>query len=139
MALLLACSISQARLGENSQQVEARYGKPLDGSIVPAGQEYSKYGDQLGRYSKNVYKIIIVFDEGKSVYESFQKTNPYGLATLANNDVEYFLGANVADSTWTRQKDGLRWQRADGAAVAVINPDHTSLIIHLVEAARKGI
>ncbi len=137
-AMLLAGSISQARLGEKAQQVEDRYGRPLDGSLVPAGPMYARYGDQLGRYNKDVYKITIIFSEGRSVLESFQKTDPYGFVALTKGDVEYLLGVNAADSTWKREND-LRWKRADGAAVASITEDRLVLTIHLVEAARKGM
>jgi len=70
LCLLLLAVPAYARLGETSEQIEARYGKPIK-ATKPEGP-----ATDAEVYEKNGFQITVGYHEGKSYYEEFRKPDP---------------------------------------------------------------
>ena len=68
--LLFLTVPAYARLDETTEQIEARYGKPLS-DIKPENPATA-----ANVYEKNGFHITVGFYEGKSYYEQFRKIDP---------------------------------------------------------------
>ena len=88
--LLLAVPV-HARLGELTQQIEARYGKPLEATKPESPATNAEV------YEKNGFRITVGFYEGKSYYEQFQKVDPQkpnSFLEITETEREWLLNRN---------------------------------------------
>lgn len=100
-----------ARVGENEQQVEARYGKP--------GKDMGTKSNvhQLGYFSGG-FMILVDFVNGISQREGF--ANPDS-SPLSDEAIEQILRMNIPEGQkWLGEtsRGEKEWQRSDGKAVA---------------------
>lgn len=82
-----------ARLGETPQQIEARYGKPLETAKPDSPATNAEV------YAKNGFRIEVGFYEGKSYYEQFRRIDPQepnSLLEITETEREWLLNANDA-------------------------------------------
>ncbi len=70
LCFLLLAVPAYARLDETTEQIEARYGKPLSDMKPESPATVARV------YEKNGFRIAVGFYEGKSYYEQFQKIDP---------------------------------------------------------------
>ena len=70
LCFLLLAVPAYARLDETTEQIEARYGKPLSDMKPESPATVARV------YEKNGFHIAVGFYEGKSLYEQFQKVDP---------------------------------------------------------------
>jgi hypothetical protein len=91
LCFLLLAVPAHARLGETTQQIEARYGKPLS-DIKP-----ERPATDAKVYEKNGFRIAVGFYEGKSYYEQFQKPElkePHYLQEITETERNCLAKAN---------------------------------------------
>jgi hypothetical protein len=107
---------SFARVGENEQQVEARYGKP--------GKDLGTKGSvhQLG-YVSGGFMILVDFVNGVSQREGF--ANPDS-SPLSDDAIIQILRMNSPEGVNWRQRQGPTgdrlWRRSDEKAIALCPP-----------------
>ena len=138
IALLVASVTAQARLGETVDEIAKRYGKPTLG-LYAVEYVYHDYGNAQAWYEKDDVKILVVFKDGKSQYESVVKKDI--TATLSRSEIKAFLDANLAGSTWSSPKETPTttiWNREDGGARASLTPDRKTLTIKVTQGGMKG-
>jgi hypothetical protein len=138
MALIVASVTAQARLGETADQIAKRYGKPTLG-LYTVEYVYRDYGDAQAWYGKDDIKILVVFKDGTSQYESVVKKDT--TATLSHSEVKAFLDANLGGSTWSSPKEtptATIWSREDGGARASITADRKTLTVMITQGGKKG-
>ena len=70
LCFLLLAAPAFARLGETTEQIEARYGKSTKAAKPESPATDAKV------YEKNGFRIAVGFYEGKSYYEQFRKIDP---------------------------------------------------------------
>src|ERR1017187_9069927 len=70
LCFLLLAVPAHARLGETTEQIEARYGKPIKATKPESPATDAEV------YEKNGFQITVGFYEGKSYYEQFRKIDP---------------------------------------------------------------
>ena len=70
LCFLLLAVPAYARIGETTQQIEARYGKSIETTRPKCPATVAEL------YDKNGFRIMVGFYEGKSYYEEFQKIDP---------------------------------------------------------------
>jgi hypothetical protein len=106
-----------ARLGENADQVIARYGQPL--SEIDQKGEGGKIPLVYLIFQKNGFEIKVSLSDGTSGAESFKKLNG---DVLTIGEVRTLLGINTQGFGWeapTGTEGEKRWVR-DDAAVATL-------------------
>lgn len=130
LTLAMTSPSSWARLGESTEEADARYGTPLFTETVPNSSWTLKY------YLKNVYMIILTFGSDGKVhgisYSSPNLKNPVFAAALREkngkaiaevlktvcrdltyDEVNYFLKANSGGNTWDELLAGAVWRLPD--------------------------
>lgn len=103
--LLLLTATAHARLGETKEQIQVRYGKPIQQTDADAD------------YAKNIWRVTVIFIDGKSVSEKFTKAEG---ADLSHNEVDILLQRN-SNNDWVQlsgDKGRRRWQRGNGLQLA---------------------
>src|ERR1039457_4135935 len=70
LCFLLLAVPAYARLDETTEQIQARYGKPLSDIKPESPATVARV------YEKNGFRIAVGFYEGKSYYEQFRKIDP---------------------------------------------------------------
>jgi hypothetical protein len=91
-AIALCTHNAPARLGESVEQIEQRYGKPIqeeETSSQISGRKYKALG----------FVIAVMFFNGKSEAESFTKPTGEG---IVETEIEAILKANGSGGEWTR-------------------------------------
>jgi hypothetical protein len=91
LSFLLLAAPAYARLGETTEQIEARYGKP-----TRAAKPESPATD-AEVYEKNGFDITVGYYEGKSYYEEFRKPEtkePRHLQEITTTELNCLLKAN---------------------------------------------
>jgi hypothetical protein len=129
---------AQARLGETVDEIAKRYGKPTMG-LYTVEYVYRDYGDAQAWYGKDDIKILVVFKDGKSQYESVAKKD--ATATLSQSEIKAFLDANLGGSTWSSPKEtrtATIWNREDGGARASLTADRKTLTVNVAQGGKKG-
>lgn len=114
-AMLICDGTAQARLGETEAQIEARFGKPVDGDKEPRDGILGKL------YVSRGIRVLIFYIDGKSAAEGYNKEN---LEPLSETEVQTLLEANAqGQNSWaaTNQLDFTKkyYKRSDGQASAV--------------------
>ena len=77
LCFLLLAVPACARLGETSEQIEARYGKPIKATKPESPATDAEV------YEKNGFQITVGYYEGKSYYERFLKSDPENSKSFA--------------------------------------------------------
>lgn len=105
--IVVACLTTvNARVGETEQQIDARYGKPVNDTahtIVGRAKQYALNG----------YKIMVVFIDGISQAETIKKLSG---APFSSDEVKVLVANNGAGLRWIEMNsDGTRqeWWRDD--------------------------
>ena len=103
-----------ARIGENEQQIEARYGK--------AGKDLGNRGDihEVG-YVANGFMILVDYVGGISKREGFTKPDT---SALTDQNIKDILAMSAADGTTWQEGQGQGgdklWNRSDKNARAIL-------------------
>jgi hypothetical protein len=130
---------AHARLGENPDQLVARYGQPLNEADQKAEGDKVAASDVI--FQKGGIQITVTVTNGLSVSETFKKLNGRSFST---GEVQILLNANSEGRGWeaprTTQGDKL-WTRDDGA-MARLSKDGTFVIkskdlMNMQETAKK--
>ena len=105
-----ACS-ANARLGETTEQVETRYGKPLKTFTVKEGMS--------SIYETNGFKIVVQFRNKKSSAEKYSHKD----RKLYWNEIDAFLQAHSDGKKWiesdTQESIIRRWHREGGVTADI--------------------
>ena len=104
LCLLLLAVPAHARLDETTEQIEARYGKPLSDIKPESPATVARV------YEKNGFRIAVGFYEGKSYYEQFQKVDPEkpnSFLEITQTERGWLLKAN-ATYQWVNELDTQR-------------------------------
>jgi hypothetical protein len=99
---------SKAKLGETLNACITRYGAPL--KEVP---DSSGIGDSIREFKNGDYVLYVIFQKGKSVSESYQRSDGAG---LTEKEQENLLESEAQGKIWT-DYPGLElkaWSRDDG-------------------------
>jgi len=121
LLVLGVTSTAQARLGENADQLVARYGQPL------TENDQKREGDKIALadviFQKGGYQIEVTVTDGISVAEKFKKLNG---EPLTIGEVRILLGANSQNYDWQAPRvggNGERWWTRDDNATAHMDSD----------------
>jgi hypothetical protein len=117
---------AQARLGENADQLVARYGDPL--KETDQKSEGMKVASSDVIFQKGGFQISVTVVDGVSAAESFKKISSAGM-TLG--EVQTLLNANAQSHGWEAPvvvKGEKIWVR-DDSATARLSQDGVSLLI----------
>jgi hypothetical protein len=134
---LLLCGVTaQARLGEQKDQIQQRYGEPL---FRDADSSKWAPAKEARFYEANDFSIIVLFDEkGQSVCETFKHKDK---SPLSQTEIDSLLSANSGNATW---KDSTTnpaikiYDRSDkNACAAYRNSDKPSLAIMTTDFFEK--
>ncbi|HEU0047350.1 MAG TPA: hypothetical protein VFQ43_07075 [Nitrososphaera sp.] len=111
--LFIVCPSAFALIGENTKQIETRYGKP-----IKIEAESGNFRDL--DYASHGFLIMVHFIEGISRIEAFGRPDK---SNISSDAVRELLALSAdKDQTWRElpQKDGDRfWSRSDRGALAV--------------------
>lgn len=94
--LILALGVSAsafARIGETTNQVDKRYGAPL---------ETTKNSGESRRYSFGGFTVLVSFERGISQCEIYQKKDT---SRMMEGEIKGLLGANAGGSAWRDDPD----------------------------------
>ena len=136
LALILTLSVTataQARLGENPDQLVARYGQPLSEKDQKAEGDKISLADVI--FQKGGFQIEVTVTDGISVLESFKKLNGQ---PIVSSEVRILLTANSQGLGWEAPQTGGSikvWTRDDGATATLA--DDGSLTIKSKELVTK--
>lgn len=112
LALALSATQLSARVGENEQQVDARYGKPIGSMPVEGGL--------LKKYKSSGLVIGVVFINGASESELFSKADN---SSLSDAQITMLLRANAESLDWKEQGTPVasvrEWRRSDDKLKAI--------------------
>jgi len=117
---------ARARLGENADQLVARYGQPLKETDQKGEGDQIPLADVI--FQKGGFQIDVTMTDGLSASETFNKINGQAL-TL--EEVRTLLSANSQGHEWTAPQivqEGKLWTR-DDSATAQLALDGSSLTI----------
>jgi hypothetical protein len=98
LCLLLLTVPAYARLGETTQQIEARYGKPIKATKPESPATDAEV------YEKNGFEITVGYYEGKSYYEEFRKPEtkePRHLQQITTTELNCLLKANQISASYS--------------------------------------
>lgn len=144
LSLLLVFD-SQGRIGENKEQVDSRFGKPVDSVSRSPETQKSLVGkaDNMFLYKTNGYVICVFFKDKNSYAESYQHDAQIKFNTLTDEQAANFLSANSNGMTWSavELKNGeyqKAWRRED-AAIAFIDLLRTSFVVLSAEAFKDAL
>jgi hypothetical protein len=135
--LLLAATVgAQARLGENAEQLEARFGKP---TLRIAGEPAEGNLPILGFNKQNI-EIRVVLKDGISIGEIYRSKDP-----LTTQQIDALLQANSQGQQWSLA-DRDRWQRTDGSiadyrnnALAIRSKTLLDIVSQLEQAQKPSV
>jgi hypothetical protein len=117
---------AQARLGENADQLVARYGQPLKEDDTKS--EGVKVASAEVSFQKGGFQIDVTLVDGISVAESFNKLNGDGFTV---GEVRTLLAANGQGFEWAAPVvvEGEKVWLRDDSATATLNAAGTVLVI----------
>jgi hypothetical protein len=96
LLVILALGVSAsafARIGETAEQVDKRYGAPL---------ETTKNNGESRRYSFRGFTVVVYFERGISQCEVYQKKDN---SRMTEAEIRGLLGANAGGSPWLGDAD----------------------------------
>lgn len=117
VSLALALGTAQARIGETEEATTQRYN---EAGAQPFASKDELGDDQLG-YRFRDFTIVVSFENGTSVCESFFKRSDAASATqITAEEIVTILAANCSEgATWRPVIDRLRWESSDKQRVAL--------------------
>ncbi len=125
LLISLSSPYAGARLGENKEQVEDRYGKPTEALESP-----SKAIKDSNRYTTDVYSVRVDFLDGESGFEVYRKLDE---SKISSAEIKRLLDANADDSKWVKKGEETVhrdwWYRKDGEAVASYDHHQNTLTV----------
>ena len=111
LCLLLSAIPAYARLGETTEQIEARYGKPIQATKPESPATDAEV------YEKNGFQITVGYFERRSCYEQFRKVDPdkpNSLLEITETERDWLRKANKLDPgfrvTAPDNDKHMRWQ-----------------------------
>jgi hypothetical protein len=137
-SLALAGSVF-ANIGESESKVDASYGKRIERHIRDKNgkdtAQLEKGGTISNLYEKGDYVILVVFEDGKSVFEMYARRDSQNLRP---EESFRFLKANEGGVGWTKA-NGPDFERADHRVVAEFREmaGRPSLIIRIMHKGEK--
>jgi hypothetical protein len=117
---------AQARLGENADELVARYGQPL--KETDQKSEGIKVAAADVTFQKGGFEVSVTMVDGISAAESFKKING---EVLTIGEVRTLLSANSQGHGWEAPQtvDGQKIWLRDDSATAGLSQDGVSLLI----------
>ena len=119
LCFLLLAVPAYARLWETTQQIEARYGKPIKATKPESPATDAEV------YEKNGFQITVGYYDGKSYYEEFRKpelNKPGHLQEITETERLYLLKANHISEGYRalgNGHEGIYYQAYDGQPEAI--------------------
>ena len=98
-----------ARIGNTENQVAELYGKPVDQG------ELDKNAVITNTYQKGDYLILVQFFRGRSIAESYTRTDKH---EFSEKELSTFLDASSAGQEWKKNPNKPIWERSDHGAHA---------------------
>ncbi len=99
---------TQARLGETTEQIEARYGKPSEASLT---KKYLQSGLPHKKYKFKNYSVVVVFHEGKSIKETVIPTEYSATGEDESIELVKSIIGDPASKSWDKMVlRGDGWQ-----------------------------
>jgi hypothetical protein len=113
----LAVATANARIGETTQEITTRYGEGRK-----SGDRLKSPGAETWKYSKSGFSIEVIFVNGKSVWEMFERKDK----TITDDDIKDLLKVNsLPGASWRFDKKENRWERGGKPKlVAFREPGH---------------
>ena len=110
LAILATVTCGWANLGDGDDQIEDSYGSIIQRSLRDDGTVSVLY-------HKDRYLYMVIFNNGRSVSESYFHVKG---TDLSEKEITKFLKANAAGATWTSENTAKerRFRRSDGKAEA---------------------
>jgi len=110
LAILATLTCGWANLGDGSEKVDDSYGNLVQRRLRDDGTVSVVY-------HKDRYLYEVIFDNGRSVSETYFNVKGTG---LSEKEIMRFLKANAAGATWTSDNTAKerRFKRSDGKAEA---------------------
>jgi hypothetical protein len=110
LAILATLTCGWANLGDGSEKVDDSYGNLVQRRLRDDGTVSVVY-------HKDRYLYEVIFDNGRSVSETYFNVKGTG---LSEKEIMRFLKANAAGATWTPDNTAKerRFKRSDGKAEA---------------------
>jgi hypothetical protein len=112
-ALFLANSV-EARVGDSRSEIETRY-----------GDSFAKSRDDLGNEQRSYpfrdFIVVVSFEKGKSVCETFLKSGKVGSGfQVQMSEIRAIMDANERKNvTWVPKLDGISWETSDKKLQAI--------------------
>ena len=134
--ILGVTTTAQARLGENAEQLVARYGQPL------SENDQKREGDKIALadvvFQKGGFRIEVTVTEGLSVAEVFSKING---DPLTINEVRVLLTDDSQGFDWQAPQGirGEKWWTRDDNATARLAPDGSLTIKSRALVAKESV
>jgi hypothetical protein len=124
--ILSVTATAQARLGENADQLVARYGQPL--KETDQKSEGVKVASADVNFQKGGFQITVTLVDGVSAAELFKKING---AVLSTGEVQTLLNANAGGHEWEAPQSvqGEKIWLRDDSATAKLSQDGGDLLI----------
>jgi hypothetical protein len=110
LTILTGASSVCANLGDSDNKIESSYGNLVERHLLDDGTVSLLY-------HKDGYLYLVVFDNLRSVSETYSRVDGRDLST---KEISRFLNANAARATWTRDETSKepRFERSDHKAEA---------------------
>ena len=110
LAILATVTCGWANLGDGDDKIEDSYGSIIQRSLRDDGTVSVLY-------HKDRYLYMVIFNNGRSVSESYFHVKG---TDLSEKEITKFLKANAAGATWTSENTAKerRFRRSDGKAEA---------------------
>ena len=110
LTILTGASSVCANLGDSDDKIESSYGNLVERHLLDDGTVSLLY-------HKDGYLYFVVFDNLRSVLETYSRVDGRDLST---KEISRFLKANAARATWTRDDTSKerRFERSDYKAEA---------------------
>lgn len=93
-----------ARLGETTEEIQARYGKP---KLSVLGKTDYSSGLPQSRYEFKDYKIRVVFKDGKSICETVEKKND---SSIDEDETFELVKAISGDTSLEKGRSRFSWE-----------------------------
>lgn len=104
--MLSISNLAHGRVGETVQEITARFGQGK-----PSGVQ-RQVGAETWKYAKNGFLIEVVFSQGKSIWEIYQKQG--GSGSFPESDIENILDGYKESKenkrTWRFDRREKRWE-----------------------------
>ena len=112
LTILTGASSICANLGDSDNKIESSYGNLVERHLLDDGTVSLLY-------HKDGYLYFVVFDNLRSVLETYSRVDGRDLST---KEISRFLKANAARATWTRDETSKerRFERSDHKAEATV-------------------